>query len=230
MVCISAPVIAAGVGAAGSVASGVIGSSAASSAADSQAQAAANAQQIQVDMYNQTRSDLAPYRQVGADAQYAYEGLLGIGTPGAAGASGMQAALEQTPGYQFQMQQGLQALQSQYSSQGLGLSGAQIKGAQNYAQGVASSNYQTILGNYAGALGIGENASAQTGTAGTYAANGAASAATQVGAANAAGTVGSANAITGGIGSAASSASNSILLPYMLNAMKSGGLYGGSTS
>lgn len=228
MVCISAPVIAAGVGAAGSVASGVMGASASKSAASAQEAAALNAQQIQMNMYNTTRSDLAPYRQVGADAQYAYEGLLGIGTPGASGASGMQAALEQTPGYQFQMQQGLQALQSQYSAQGLGLSGAQIKGAQNYAQGLASSNYQTILGDYSNAMTMGENASAQTSQAGTTAATGAANAATQYGAASASGTVGATNAITGAVNSATSSASNAILMPYMLNAMKSGGLYGGS--
>lgn len=52
-----------------------------------------------------------------------------------------QAQLASMPGYQFQLQQGLEATQNGFAAQGLGVSGAAMKGAGNYASGLASSNY-----------------------------------------------------------------------------------------
>lgn len=60
---------------------------------------------------------------------------------GQGGAAGM-AALEQTPGYQFALDQGLKATQSGAAARGLGVSGASMKGAAGYAQGLASQTYQ----------------------------------------------------------------------------------------
>lgn len=59
--------------------------------------------------------------------------------------------LENTPGYQFSLQQGLKGVQNQMASQGLGLSGAQLKGAESFAQGLASTTYNQQLQN---AMGI----------------------------------------------------------------------------
>lgn len=50
--------------------------------------------------------------------------------------------LAQMPGYQFQLQQGLQAAQNGFAARGLGVSGAAMKGAAEYANGLASSNWQ----------------------------------------------------------------------------------------
>lgn len=50
--------------------------------------------------------------------------------------------LAQTPGYQFTLQQGLEATQNSFAGQGLGTSGAAMKGAANYAEGLASTTYQ----------------------------------------------------------------------------------------
>lgn len=58
------------------------------------------------------------------------------------------AQLSQTPGYQFTLQQGEQAVQNQYSAQGLGLSGAAMKAGANYAAGLASTTYQQQFNNY----------------------------------------------------------------------------------
>lgn len=52
------------------------------------------------------------------------------------------ASLQATPGYQFQLEQGLQSLGNSGSSKGSYLSGSQIKDVNNYAQGVASTGYQ----------------------------------------------------------------------------------------
>lgn len=217
--CVTAAVVG-GVAAAGSVASAAIGSSAAKSAAKSQAQSAEQARQQSEEMYNQTRTDLAPYRDVGTSAQAQYQNLLGIGPQGQAG---VQASLAATPGYQFALNQGLQATQSGYASHGLALSGAATKGAAQYAEGLAGTTYQSILGNYQTAMNMGENAAAQTGQIGTQLTAQENQATEQAGAASAAGTVGAANATIGGINSTVSGLTNALLTPAMFQTMAGGG-------
>lgn len=89
-----------------------------------------------------------------------------------------QAALEQTPGYQFNLTQGLKAVQNSAAARGLGVSGAALKGASTYATGLADSTYQNQFNNYVtnqtnqynrlmGLANQGENAAAQTGAYGT---------------------------------------------------------------
>ena len=53
-----------------------------------------------------------------------------------------QAELEQTPGYQFTRDQGLQAVQNSAAARGLGVSGAALKGAATYATGLADQTYK----------------------------------------------------------------------------------------
>lgn len=216
--CITIPTIAA-VG--GGIASAVIGGDAAQSAADTQAAAARDAQKASQAQYQQTRADLAPYRAIGDAASPQYLNLLGLGKEGSAG---IQAALANTPGYQFALQQGTQATQNSFAAQGLGVSGAAMKGAANYAEGLAGTTYQSILGNYYNAMGLGENAAAQTGALGATLTGQANAAGTSAAAASAAGTIGSANATIGGINSALGGISNAMLLGSM-----QGGLYGGSS-
>lgn len=63
----------------GSVAGGLIASHGASSAADAQTAAANQANQTQLQMYNQTRSDQAPWRQAGGQALGALSQFYGLG-------------------------------------------------------------------------------------------------------------------------------------------------------
>ncbi len=56
--------------------------------------------------------------------------------------------LEKTPGYQFTLDQGLKAVQNSYAAQGLGTSGAAMKGAADYAEGLASTTYQNQFKNW----------------------------------------------------------------------------------
>jgi hypothetical protein len=50
--------------------------------------------------------------------------------------------LQNTPGYQFQLQQGLQGVNNSAAANGSLLSGATMKGINDYAQGQASTGYQ----------------------------------------------------------------------------------------
>lgn len=80
-----------------------------------------------------------------------------------------QQNLEQTPGYQFTMQQGLKQTQAAAAARGLGVSGASLKGAATYATGLADATYsnrfneaqqswQDVMNQAQGALNIGTNA------------------------------------------------------------------------
>lgn len=211
--CITIPTIAA-VG--GGIASASIGASAAKKASQTQAKAAKDAQASTERMYQQTRTDLAPYRDLGNAAKGTYMDLLGLGS---GGMDARMKALENTPGYQFALQQGLQATQNGFAAQGLAQSGPALKGAANYATGLASTTYQSVIGDYYNAMGLGESAAAQTGALGATLQGQSNAAGTAAGAATAAGTIGAANAMTGGINSALSGVSNA----FMLQALGGGG-------
>jgi hypothetical protein len=53
-----------------------------------------------------------------------------------------ESTLENTPGYQFTLGQGLESTQSSAAARGLASSGAALKGAASYATGLADSTYQ----------------------------------------------------------------------------------------
>jgi hypothetical protein len=63
-------------------------------------------------------------------------------------------SVTQTPGYQFNLQQGLQAVQRQYGRAGIGGSGTADIGLMNYAQGFAQNSWMQQLGMLAGLSGI----------------------------------------------------------------------------
>lgn len=136
------------------------------------------------------------------------------GTNGIQAGAGLQpfnpANLASTPGYQFQLQQGENAL-SNNMTQGQGEnSGNTLKALNNYAQGAASTEYNNAYNQYmqqlqqtysmlSGQSGVGANAA--LGVAGIGQQTGASigNNITSAGAATAAGQVGSANALTSGI-------------------------------
>ena len=145
----------------------------------------------------------------------------------AAGLSGLtfqptQASLEATPGYQFDLSQGLRGVENSAAAQGRGLSGAALKGAAGFATGLANNtlttqqgifqqNLMNVLNPLMALSSQGENAAAQTGTLGNQAISGAAGSITGAGNALAAGQVGSANALAGGLSGLGNSASNFLL-------------------
>ena len=84
----------------------------------------------------------AAQQQYASDAQGLFDRASQIGQ-----GPGGQAALEATPGYQFNLAQGLQAAQNSAAARGLGVSGAALKGAASYATGLADSTYQNQFAN-----------------------------------------------------------------------------------
>src|ERR1700722_6141690 len=228
----------------GSIASAGIQAGAISDAASKAQASASQAQSLLQGRYDTTRGDLLPFTQTGQYArQIIQDNLPGVfGTPdnsnadiGAArnyfGAAanlgsgpGAQAALEQTPGYQFTLAQGLQANQNAMAAKGLGVSGAAMKGAATYATGLANQTYgdqfnrlvgsgthslatntanqgniQNSYNRLMGVAGLGENAASNTGTNGASLGNAAAGAALAGGAAGVASTIAGGNALAGGV-------------------------------
>lgn len=193
---------AAAAGAAVSAGSQLAGSAKSSSAAKE----ASGMQQKQAEA---TMQELLPYVTSGYGALGPYNALAQAGPFGGMpnwlgpqGASGIfpqqmtQAELEATPGYQFTLGQGLKGVQSAAAARGLGVSGAALKGAGEYATQLANKTYQdqfaiaqkrfedalkmnegyqSVLNNYTARLhdaaALGSNAGAQTATANTNAIN-----------------------------------------------------------
>lgn len=182
----------------------------ASKAAGAQKSAAKQASATEQGMYDTTRGDLMPYQQAGQKGTNALLGLSGLGPNGTAG---IQSSLESLPGYQFTQTQGLKAVQNSAAARGLGVSGAALKGAANYATGLANSTYGDQFNRLMGISQLGENAAAQTGAYGTQTAG-------QIGE----NTIGAGNAAAGGyVGSAnaVGNAANSIGNLYTTNALLS---------
>ncbi|EKS9798231.1 MULTISPECIES: hypothetical protein [Burkholderia] len=134
------------VGGAVSLVGGVLGSDAAGDAAQTQADAANRAADLQWKQYQQTRDDLAPYRDLGSSfipqLRTALQNPL-LSSVFSYGDFTAPTAAEAaaTPGYQFTLDQGLKAAQNSASARGLGASGAAMKGAEAYATGLADSTY-----------------------------------------------------------------------------------------
>lgn len=81
-----------------------------------------------------------PYQAAGSSAFNQLAQLYGPG-----GAYTQMPTLEQLqmdPGYKFREQQGMKALNQSAAAKGLGISGSNIKGAQEFGQGLASTEYQ----------------------------------------------------------------------------------------
>jgi len=181
----------------------------ASKAASAQKDAANQANQRLEAQYQQTREDLSPYRDIGEQGTNALSGRLDFLTSPIVMD---QAALEQTPGYQFTRTQGLKAIQNSAAARGLGVSGAAFKGASDFATGLANKTYQDQFNlenaNRTNAFNrlmsvsqLGQSAAAQTGNTGMSAAQGISS--NTIGAGNA--QAASYNAMGGAFANAANS-------------------------
>ena len=138
--------------------------------------------------------------------------------------------LTKTPGYEWNYAQGMRAVDNSAASRGLGLSGAQLKGAETFASGLADNTYQNRYNNaltqfqtnyntaannvnrLMSLLGIGQSAATQTGAYGLQSAANQGNYLTSGANAQASGTVGSANALT----SALNGIGNNALLYSML--------------
>jgi hypothetical protein len=142
--------------------SGLIGSSKAADAQREAAAASAAAQReaadksiaAQREMFDIGRADLAPYREAGVTSQNQLMTLLGIGGDQNAQGYGRYAKdfgmsdFTTDPGYQFRLEQGMKALNASAAAKGMGMSGANIKGATEYGQNMGSQEYQNAFNRY----------------------------------------------------------------------------------
>jgi hypothetical protein len=230
----------AGIGAGTSLLGGLFGSSASQQAAQEEEQALQQGENFLQNQESEGLGNYSPYLSAGSKATGTLSSLLG--TPGQGlltpwtqqftAPTAAQAA--QTPGYQFQLQQGEAAAQNSAAGQGSLLTGRTLANLNNYAQGVASTNYQNTFNNaftgyqssyqsflnnqnneYNRLMGLsGEGLTAAQG-AGLLIGNiggDIASMMGQKGADAAAGTIGSANAWTGALSGVGNSIGNGLTL------------------
>lgn len=154
--------VALGIGGIAAAGASIAGSSAQSSATKSASKEQEDAQKyaadIQQQMYNTTRGDLSPYNTIGQGAANQLSSLtLGQKQPTMSTVNYNpvsytpvkmdEATLQQTPGYQFNLAQGLKSTQNSAAARGLGTSGAALKAASSYATGLADSTYQNQFAN-----------------------------------------------------------------------------------
>lgn len=107
--------------------------------------------------YQQSRTDLGEFG--GAAAGLANEiygqplgqtagmtaNALGLGGPG--GTAAAQAAFQTGPGYQFELGQGLEAINRSANAAGMGASGNMLREAQTFGQGLANREYKNWVDN-----------------------------------------------------------------------------------
>lgn len=105
-----------------------------------------------------------------------------------------------TPGYEFRLNEGLDAVQSSAAARGSLNSGATLRDLLKYGQDYATSEYGTYLNRLGGMTDMGAAAAGQTANAGSNFAAGASNALGQKGNAQAAGAIGMGNALNSGIG------------------------------
>jgi hypothetical protein len=106
----------------------------------------------------QQRNDLLPYTQAGYPTLQAQQDLLGLNGPDAAAAA--MGNFQQSPGYQWQLQQGLRATDAGAAAKGMLRSGATLKAEQTYGQGLANQDFGQYYNRLMGISTLGENAAA----------------------------------------------------------------------
>jgi hypothetical protein len=135
-------------------------------AAKNAAQTAANAQiqgsQISADAQknalNFIQQQESPYTKAGQQALGQYQGLLNGGAA--------NFDISKLPGYQFEMQQGQQALQNSAAARGGALSGNTIQATQQFGQGLASTQFSDYMNRLLQLTNMGQNAASGVASSG----------------------------------------------------------------
>ena len=119
------------------------------------------------------------------------------------GGSNIPDLVRAQPGYQTQLQTGLDAARSTAAASGMSRSGAAMKGLSDYAQNTFGNYWDKWLGGIGTLAGYGQNAANQITATGQQTANNSGNITMQNGQNQAAGTMGAANAWAEGLGGAA---------------------------
>lgn len=173
----------------------------ANKAADAQKKAAAQASNIQQKQYQETRADLAPYREAGSTALSRYRDLLGFN-----GQEAAQTALRgytESPFLPMLKQRTVDAVDSSRAARGGLFSGGTAQEIGDRTGELYLGDFNNYLSRIGGMADNGQNAAAQTGTFGANAAAGRANSAMAAGNATANGYINQANSFNNFLSQAA---------------------------
>lgn len=179
---------------------GYFQANAAKEASDQQAQAAANALGFQRKVYGDVSAQLKPFVEGGTRAFNQLLSPYGIGPKGVIGAPSGEPGFNyfyNSPDYQFAFDQGNRAQQMNHAAQGNYLSGSQLRGGQEFGQGLATQQYGNYFNRLMGLATMGQNSAANQATFGQNMANTMGNTQLAQGAYQGAGTIGQANAYAG---------------------------------
>jgi len=206
-----------------SVISGIVGGEAAKTAANTQSDSANEAIRAQLEMYYKGREDTAPWREAGTNALNKLVSKVNMG-PG---------KFEESPGYQFRMDEGQKALERSAAARGNLFSGATGKALTRYGQDYATGEYQNFLANYYNSLtpyqslaGVGQTTASQNALTGNQVAGQIGQNMMASGNAQAAGMINQANAYTG---ASNSGVNNYLMWKYMNPSAANAGVGSGVT-
>lgn len=182
-------------------ASAAVGSLSAKRAADAQQQAADRSAEVQERMFQQSRADAAPYRDVGTNALYQLASAYGVEYPDAPGSleDRYQTALARfhaSPNYLWRVSEGVKALERSAAARGLLESGPTLKRIVDFGQNTAQAEYGDYLNRLQGLAGIGQTAVGNLGTLGANAGSNIGRALESAGAARASGYASMANVLS----------------------------------
>lgn len=171
---------------------GILEHESSENASEAQVQAADRAAEVQLQMFNTARGDLAPWRTSGINALTQMDRLQ----------SGDYSAFKASPAYQWNLQQGLQAAQRGASATGRMGSGAYLKDLTKYAEGLASNEFSNFYNRYQNMAQLGQAAAAGQASGALQTGNDLANTYQNAGQAQAAGILGKSNAIGNAMGQA----------------------------
>ncbi len=167
--------------------------------ARSESSAARRAAALQAGATAQAREDLQPFTQAGVGSLNALQTLLGLGgTPEEQQAA--RDALTESPNFQFQLGQGVNALDRSAAARGGLLSGNQLKGVTEFGQGLASNAFSSRFNQLSQLAGLGQASAAGQANVTQLGAQNQGNALIAGGQARAGGFAGIANAANAGIG------------------------------
>ena len=202
-----AALVAGGIAAAGAVGGAVISANASGKAASAAANAANAGASDQMQMFNTTQANFAPQVALGQGAANMLGGIYGIGgVPGGTGGTTTgspqpnYAAFYNSPGYQFSLSQGQNAINKQAAASG-GLYSSNTLGAlSGYTAGAASTQYNSYINQLLSMAGLGNAAASGVGSAATATGQGVANSLQNAGNAQASGILGQSNAFSSALG------------------------------
>lgn len=112
----------------------------------------------QREMYDLSREDLLPYRETGSQALFGLADLYGVPRPDGKGGFTRGKAFEESPGYQFRVGEGINAIDRSAAARGNLLSGGRLKALTQYGQNMAADEWQNYTRTLQSLAGVGQTA------------------------------------------------------------------------